>query len=204
MSYPHRIRLRGPWECGSRRVIMPCRGDQLGVSGGVQLARSFGYPGRLDEFEHVWLTFTGVSATADIAVNDHMLATGQSGSFEHEITPLLGPRNRLEMTLTNVPAGPLWEEVALEIRRAAFLRAGAHQVGPDQVEVRGVVIGPAGTALELYAQVGGRHAHYQVIEPEPGGRPFEFTLMVDPGCASVALDLVQVATSWYAIEVPVT
>src|SRR4051794_25868944 len=68
-SYPHRIRLRGPWECerigispsspallpegeGSDspwRVLMPCGWIDAGLDGyrgTAQFTRKFGYPGR--------------------------------------------------------------------------------------------------------------------------------------------------------------
>jgi len=83
--YPHRIRLRGPWECeplarfvvsadgrketstvdlpASRKMTMPCRWSEGGLknfSGRVRFRRHFGYPGRIDENERVWLTFAGI------------------------------------------------------------------------------------------------------------------------------------------------
>src|SRR3954447_2875132 len=54
IMYPHRIRLRGPWECRTepgaapRRMTMPCRADELPAPT-VYLQRRFGYPGRLDD-----------------------------------------------------------------------------------------------------------------------------------------------------------
>jgi hypothetical protein len=204
--YPHRIRLRGPWQHGDQRVVVPCSWQQLtgpGSAGPVQLTRSFGYPGRLDDFEHAWLTCRRVNGTADVMLNGQVLGRAQTGDFEYEVTPLLGPRNRLAVTLAGGATGLIWDEVALEIRRAAFLRAVARRTEPDRVEVTGVAIGPPGPVLELYAQVAGRNAHYQLIEPHPEGRPFRFTLSVALECPSVALDLVHVATSWFAVEVPI-
>jgi hypothetical protein len=212
--YPHRIRLRGPWECEAplgadpRRIHLPCRWEQLvppAYRGSVRLVRRFGYPGRLDAFEHVWLSCTGVTAQAAVALNGQSLGTAPSGSFEYDVTSRLGPRNHLEVLLVaETTAGPVWEEVALEIRRAAFLRAAARRTGQDGVEVRGVVVGTASHPLELYALVGGRNAHYQLVDADPAGRPFQFTLTgVDPACATVQLDLVHIATSWYALELPI-
>jgi hypothetical protein len=176
----------------------------LNFRGSVRLVRPFGYPGRLDEFEHVWLTCAGVGET-EIALNGQSLGGGE-GNLEFEVTPLLGPRNRLEMTLVvDDPVGDVWDEVALEIRRAAYLRARACRRGSDAVEVSGAVIGPAGPELELYALVDGRNVHYQKIAPEPMGRAFQFQLRgIDATGVSVKLDLVDVATSWYTVEVPVT
>lgn len=208
--YPHRIRLRGPWEVAAppaaapRRLTLPCPWEQLvppDYRGPLRLLRPFGYPGRLDEDEQVWLTCSGVRGRAEVVLNGQPLGAGES-SFEFPVKPLLGPRNRLEMTFAEAaPGGPVWDEVALEVRRAAFLRASARRTA-DAVEVQGVVIGPAGTALELYALVDGRSAHYQTIEPDPAGRGFHFTL-TGVAAGAVRLDLVHVATSWYAVEVPI-
>jgi hypothetical protein len=75
-SYPHRIRLRGPWlleshgppglngrhrsvtgsEPKARRVTVPVRGGELTVAeraGAVILRRKFGVPRRLDDWERV-------------------------------------------------------------------------------------------------------------------------------------------------------
>src|SRR5262245_97069 len=71
--YPHRIRLRGPWECQPlapdgpppRRVTLPCRWADGGLGdfrGPVRFRRRFGYPGRLDAHERVWLTFVPTGA----------------------------------------------------------------------------------------------------------------------------------------------
>ncbi len=128
--YPHRIRLRGPWECelpagaASRRVNMPCRPSELGhggTSGPMLCRRRFGYPGRIDAHERVWLTFSGVNGGADIRLNGLELGRG-NGSFEFEVTSLLKERNVLEVMLQLEPESPVWDEVALEIRCTAFLR----------------------------------------------------------------------------------
>jgi hypothetical protein len=77
-SYPHRIRLHGPWHLESaaradlnvghrrrtgedptaRRVTVPVRGDAVGVTnhtGAMIIRRRFGAPRRLDEWERVRL-----------------------------------------------------------------------------------------------------------------------------------------------------
>jgi len=206
--YPHRIRLRGPWECevGPRpgRVALPCTWEQLAVGDGpasVQLVRSFGYPGRLDDCERVWLTFTGVRGLATVVLNDEALGPGQ-GDFEFEVTRLLRPRNRLSVGLgAENPAGLVWEEVALEIRREAFLRATARRAGPDVIQVSGVVVGSPGPTLELYALAGGRNVHYQTLA---AGESFQFTVAgFDPELTGIRLELIHVSTVWYAVDVPV-
>jgi hypothetical protein len=211
--YPHRIRLRGPWECETplgappRRLSLPCDWQQLvpaHLRGTVRLSRSFGYPGRLDEEEHVWLCGSGVSGTAEVALNDVKLGAAGVGAFEFEITHLLAQRNRLSIALSAAaPAGPVWNDIVLEIRQAAYLRARACRAA-EGVIVQGVVIGPVGPALELYALLNGRHAHYEHIEPDPAGHPFRFTLTgVAVAAPTVRLDLVRVSTSWYAVDLPI-
>src|SRR6266545_311884 len=115
MEYPHRIRLRGPWECeplsrlvrladGSaqvvegalpspRRMVLPCRwaeGGLLDFAGRVRFLRRFGYPGQIDSYERVWLTFAGVEGVAEVRLNDQFLGRhdGAGGPFEHEVTGL--------------------------------------------------------------------------------------------------------------------
>ena len=139
--YPHRIRLHGPWECEPlaapdqpvppppRRFVPPARLRDAGLSdfaGRVRLTRRFGFPGRIDEYEHVWLTFANVVGQADVALNGTTLCSGRSAGLEFEATSLLAPRNRLEVILdADLGDAGLVGEVALEIRRDAFLHAVA-------------------------------------------------------------------------------
>src|ERR1700730_15097580 len=96
---PHRIRLRGPWEFepvsgpgplpAPGRMTMPCRwrdGGLPGFSGRGRFRRHFGYPGRIDDFERVWLTFAGVDGKAEIHLNGHFLGSLPDGPFEFEVT----------------------------------------------------------------------------------------------------------------------
>src|SRR6266404_2810562 len=141
--YPHRIRLRGPWEFEpleraspppgeslppGGRMIMPARwseGGLRGLAGRVLFRRRFGYPGRLDSTERVWLTFADMEGAAEVWLNDHLLGQRDGGldPFEFEVTALLQVRNELKVLVT-APSetGGLWGEVALEIRCTAFLR----------------------------------------------------------------------------------
>src|SRR5262245_14939022 len=107
--YPHRIHLREPWQ----------REELPGLPGHRRFRRRFGYPGRLDEHERVWLTFAGVAAPATIALNGRPFGEGQ-GAFEFEVTGDLLARNEL---VADVPSrdAALFGVVALEIRASAFL-----------------------------------------------------------------------------------
>jgi beta-mannosidase len=144
--YPHRIRLRGPWECeplarmlvrpdggvetlsgplpAACRMTMPCRWNEGGLgdfAGRVRFRRRFGYPGRIDAHERVWLTFAGVDAVAEAHLNGHSLGRHQvvNRPFEFEVTALLQARNELIVDV-EAPSGNggLWGEVALEVRLA--------------------------------------------------------------------------------------
>ncbi len=148
--YPHRIRLRGPWQCEPaaravkrvdgefemvpqalpppRPMTMPCRWGDGGLSdfaGRVLFRRRFGRPRRLDPHEVVWLTFVGVDTIALVTLNGCFLGRHEQagGPFEFEVTELLLERNELVVEVEALSGnGGLWGEVALEVRAAAFLR----------------------------------------------------------------------------------
>jgi len=216
--YPHRIRLRGPWECeplrrlgtdappAPRRAALPCRWADAGLAdfaGRVRFRRRFGYPGRLDGDERVWLTCAGLSDTADVRLNDTALAERQTAPFEFDVTALLRARNELEMDVEGGADGGVWGEVALEIRCTAFLRGATVRRTADGIEVSGEVVGVAERPLELYLLLDHRQAAYQVVEPAPEGRPFRLVGTCseeDAGPQSVQVDLVNGATVWYTVN----
>jgi len=159
--YPHRIRLRGPWEAEPvarmvrradgtvetleepvpprTRMTLPRRWHEGGLenfAGRVRFRRRFGYPGRIAAQERVWLTFAGASETAEIWLNGRLLGQQVTAAtpFEFEITELLQVRNELVVQV-DAPDGQggLWGEVALEVRATAFLRAvRAWTMGEDK------------------------------------------------------------------------
>jgi hypothetical protein len=149
--YPHRIRLRGPWDCeplarlefdahGSAREVdgplpekrhmtIPCRWGEGGLgdfSGRVRFRRRFGWLANIAPHERVWLTFGGVDGSAETCVNGCLLGThgATPAPFEFEVSSLLQPRNELTVVV-EAPGGSggLWGEVALEVRCSAYLRA---------------------------------------------------------------------------------
>src|ERR1700730_17458868 len=120
--YPHRIRLRGPWECEplarmassadapthlleasvppKLQVSIPCTWNDAGLgdfSGRVRFRRRFNSPGRIDGHERVWLTFESAERTAELSLNGHFLGRheGALEHFEFDVTPLLERRNEL-------------------------------------------------------------------------------------------------------------
>lgn len=218
--YPHRIRLRGPWECepllrrGGKteeplpmacRMTMPCRwseGGLLHFTGRVRFRRSFGYPGRIDAHERVWLTFAGIGGTATVLLNDDLLGHIPPAS-EFEVTPLLRPRNELVIEIEGTSEqGGLWGEVALEIRCTAYLRelhCSILEKGDSvQLHVTGRVVGAAERPLELYLLLDRSVAGYQVATAAAEGQPFEFTVSDLPAVIQpIQVDLVNGAVVWY-------
>jgi hypothetical protein len=207
--YPHRIRLRGPWGCEP-------------LAGRVRFRRRFGYPGRIDEYERVWLTFTNIAGTAEVRLNDQLLGRHEdgAGAFEFEVTRLLRPRNELIVEVGETAGqGESSREVALEVRCTAFLRDLQRitmlRGGRAELHVTGLVVGAAGRPLELYVVLDRSVAGYQVVTPTADGQPFEVVvadLPTDEWRAedgrllrrAVTVDLVNGAVVWYRDETDVT
>ena len=234
--YPHRIRLRGPWECEPlartgpesdaplpppRRMVLPCRWDEGGLGafrGRVRFRRKFGYPGQIDTYERVWLTFLGADAVAEVWLNGEYLGRheGATGPFEFEVTRLLQARNELRVEV-EAPSGSggLWGEVALEVRCTAYLqrvRLGGERAGQRaRLHVAGAVAGACERPLDFYVLVDGATVYYSQMEAEPAGKPFqivteEFSPAPDRGGGTakpshqVRVELVNGATVWHALE----
>jgi hypothetical protein len=206
--YPHRIRLRGPWECelasdpvGTRsRVFMPCRWLDAGLAdyqGIARFTRNFGYPGNIDESEHVWLTCAGSTGCRDIHINGHRLVPSAESTFAFDITSILMPRNRLEVMIEgSTDQAGLWGEVALEIRKDAYL-ADLHFESANFLV--GSVVGAAPQPLELYTIVDGKHVDYRTIQPTVGGATFRLEL---PAGRSARVELIYISSIWYVVELP--
>lgn len=213
--YPHRIRLRGPWKYEpldppgpAGQMTMPCRwgdGGLTGYAGRVRFLRRFGYPGRLDDYERVWLTFAGVAGTADVALNGQFLGRHEEDDapFEFEVTPLLRDRNELIVEVTSLnESGGLWGEVAMEIRCAAFLRnVRAWTARENEVQVRGEVVGTSERPLDLYVLLDGKTAYYTTVTAAPAGQPFQAVAEMAGAHPEVRVELVNGATVWYVVEV---
>jgi hypothetical protein len=200
---------------------MPCRRGEAGLpalDGRVRFRRRFGYPGRIDVHERVWLTFEGVADDAAIRLNDRVLErNAEAGAtLEFDVTSLLQARNELVVDVEGTAErSGLWGEVALEVRCTAFLR-GLRRcaiLAADKAELRvtGQVVGTADRPLELYVVLDRFVVAYQVVSATPAGQPFE-VLVPDvaaeiwrgPGGALrspvVKVDLVNGATVWYSSE----
>lgn len=215
MHYPHRIRLRGPWECqalaGSAQekhaIRVPCETAGTGLppnyTGPVWFVRSFGYPGNIDADERIWLSVSGLAGISTLQLNGQTIASQVSGDFEFDVTKILGRHNRLEIVM-NVARGQqeLWSEAALEIRLAAFLSKMRLMPEGRQLRICGEVAGEGDGPMELYVLVDGRHAGYQSIAAGD-----TFSLAVDRGagtCQKVRIELVNVSTIWYSWEATIS
>ncbi len=214
IRYPHRIRLRGPWECEPSgrppmRMALPCRwadGGLMDFSGHVRFRRRFGYPGQIDAYERVWLTLDGVSDRAEVQVNGAAIGRcGGDGPFEFEITRLLGARNELIVDVEGAAErGGLWGETALEVRCAAFLRDVRLWLDGAVLHCAGAVVGEAVRPLDLYVLLDGATVAYTTVTAAPEGTPFHIIAEkpYTPGERLLVgqVDLVDGAVIWYTTE----
>lgn len=122
MSYPHSIRLRGPWQCHAEaRTRLLADGTCLemggelppparltppedwsaavgnGFVGRVRFARPFHLPTRLEPQEQVWLVVEGVDAWGVVVLNGQTLGRveGYALARQFNVTGLLAARNDL-------------------------------------------------------------------------------------------------------------
>jgi hypothetical protein len=220
MSYPHRIRLRGPWQVeplsrldssaplpAPLTMRMPGRlGDTAlhEFRGRIRFRRAFGYPGRIDVSERVWLTFRGVQGQATVTLNNQQLGE-LAGPGEFDVTQTLQPRNVLLVDVEcSAPDSGLWDDVALEVRATAFLQEVRFALIGTQLEAKGIVVGNAERPLELYLLVQNHCEAYQQIQAIASGQQFTLTAQVHEVAAnavvSVRVELVNLAAVWYVVE----
>jgi hypothetical protein len=207
--YPHRIRLRGPWERETAgqpptRITFPSPWPEL-LRGGepVVVRRRFGYPGRIDANERVWLIAEGVEVDVTATLNGRGLRVERSPvrCFAAAVTSLLNERNLLELKLvgpfenSGESSAPL--EIALEIRATAWLE-NVRLERDDGDCVTGRVVGESSGPLDLYLLADGRNLGYQAIGASPTGEPFRFA--VDEKDRNLRVELVHVAQVWYVVE----
>ncbi len=212
--YPHRIRLRGPWEYEvldvpgggaprAGRVMLPCpRWD--GPPGHVRFRRRFGYPGQIDAHERVWIVFDGLASPVRVSVNGTDLGM-HFVTAEVDVTQLLGSRNELTLENTDLACGKgLWDEAALEVRCTAYLRDVQVQRVEGQIRARGEVVGTAEGPLELYLVADRSPAGYARVDPAEGVQPFELrgvgTNEEGKPVDRATIELVQGAVVWYRVE----
>jgi hypothetical protein len=171
-------------------------------AGRVRFRRRFGYPGRIDAYERVWLTFAGIGGKAEVRLNNHLLGHIIAAA-EFEVTQMLRLRNELVVEIEGTTEqGGFGGEVALEVRCTAFLRDVRSFVVPkgDSVDlhVSGQVVGAAERPLELYLLLSRSVVGYQVVTATAEGQPFEFLVPDLPAInPPIQVDLVNGAVVWY-------
>lgn len=184
--YPHRIRLRGPWEAtvGERATQLHLPRDwnefvSVAAAEVVRLRRHFGAP-RLDADERAWIDIWH-ARPKHIAFNKRTI---EIADRPFEITSDLLERNELELGLIATP-GSECPEIALEIRGRAYLeslRVGA--LNPLCYMVYGKVVDLAASArLELHVLADGRPVVYRELRGSPEGTDFEVEIVKDPDAA---------------------
>jgi hypothetical protein len=189
--YPHRIRLRHPWQLDDS-------------AGPVRMSRRFGYPGRIDADERVWLLIEGLAGPGAVALNGIDLGPA-TGDAAFDVTALLRPRNEVVVEL---PAGPTqempWREVCLEVRRTAYLQGVTVRCAGEVIEVRGRVVGQSAAPLELYVVADRTPVAYTSLTELQGEHAFHLSGPVTAPVALVKVELVQGAVVWYAEQHAVT
>jgi hypothetical protein len=199
-------------------MTMPCHWADGGLAsfrGCVRFRRKFGYPGRIDAHERVWLTIGPATGLLRITLNGVGLGEQVDDGCEFEVTALLHERNELTVEVEGGETSGLWGEVALEVRCTAFLRdvsctAAITSDGLARVRVMGELAGAAADALELYLLFDRSTVAY-VLLPAPAAQPFCLVSEKLPrdkwqtGSPAeephrIRVDLVQAATIWYTWE----
>ena len=218
-EYPHRIRLRGPWEwrpsesdsAAPNLVHMPCTWqDLVATQPGAQIRflRRFGQPQLQNPNERVWLVVEGLASSAKVWMNDNVIDPCHTGPerCEREVTDLLERRNRLRIQMDRGPDGERpWQEIELEVRCAAYLRdvrIGFVKDGPEsRVRVSGEVAGATEQPLELYVLVANRTVGYAAVK---AGEPFAVSTEPLPAdlAGAARIELVSGAVVWHALERP--
>ena len=190
-------------------MTLPCRwadGGLLGFAGRVRFRRRFGYPGQIDDWERVWLTFEGASDRATIRLNGADLgAHVGDGPFEFEVTRLLQPRNELVVDVEGTAErGGLWGETALEVRCTAYLRDVQVWMEAAKLHAAGQVVGAAERPLDLYVLLDGSTVAYTTATAAPAGAPFHIIAEKSPPSSGqggrpvmAQVDLVNGAVVWY-------
>jgi len=188
---------------------MPCRWSNAGLAGyrgSAKFVRKFGYPGNADPAtEHVWLTCDGLSGCVEIRLNTQRLTDAPCDTFAFDVTHQLAARNRLEVTIQgDDDTAGLWGDVALEIRKDAYLAEMRVERFGTRIRLSGLAIGAAPQPLELYVLVDDRNREYRTIAPAPAGEPFRFELdEIAESARSVRIDLIHVSSIWYAVQLPI-
>ena len=193
--YPHRIRLRGPWEwetdSGRGSLTLP---GVLPAAGRLVLRRLFGWPARIDAHERVWLILANLPSAAAVVVNGEELGMAQDWD-ELNVTMLLRPRNVLLLTLEVPLTQSSIGDVQLEVRCTAWLRGVEVRADATTCTVTGEVAGTAERPLDVYLLVGRVTAAFASV-----GAGERFELRAPPTEKELHLELVNGGVVWYAVD----
>jgi hypothetical protein len=167
--------------------------------GEICLSRKFGYPGQIDSFERVWLTFADIQGKSSISLNGSLLGAA-AGSCEFDVTSHLKPHNRLEIVM---PAGEsgLVGEVALEVRTAVVLHNLQLIRTGKEIAVTGDLVGCWPEPFDLYFFLNDDEVHYLSLQTSGDITPFRAILGEIGELAKVRVDLIQGPSLWSRIIV---
>lgn len=104
----HQINLHGPWELevessdepSAKRFKYPCLLDKEFASRLIRVSRRFNQPSGLDNQQPVYLDFKLNALVTGCSVNDQAVETHESGELYVDVTQLLQPFNKVELSLT--------------------------------------------------------------------------------------------------------
>ena len=182
-------------EEAARRVTVPCDLAQWGFTNvPVVLTRKFGYPGRIEAHERVWLTLAESVGTAAITLNGQLLGEAQAAPFESDVTSLLGPA----ISLKSGFGGKRWRSG----HGGSGQRLSQGREGPPRRRkaLRGRHCGRHLRATPGVVCPCGR-APCALIERSTPAQSFKETLDEDGQTARV--ELVNVSQVWYVVEIPI-
>lgn len=196
--YPHQIRLLGPWTAADgRRVNLPVRLAELGPVP-IRLARRFGAPRQLDDWERVRLIADEMNGAPAIwRLNGEKVVWIDSSAHlprRADVTTLLQPRNELVAEWTGGDGS--FAGAMLEIGCRACI-AAVNQTGLDIVVE--VVSESTDDPLELYAMIDGESQGYRGPFHAAGSMVHAFRLE-EPPQATAKVDLVCRSVFWDSVE----
>jgi hypothetical protein len=216
--YPHRIRLRGPWDTKftssegrvtEARINLPATWAALSrdIVGPIQLVRNFGRPRELDADEHVWLIWSDVSQTGNLWFNGNLVLDAMPKGGAFDVTSLIEGRNELTIEIGS-PGSPNARlgDFALEVRGMVYLEEV--QFVREGSQVQGVVRGEPVQNLELYLLLFGETVHRQLIEASPKGVlfcipcPRPSAVPETSEFPPIRLELIAGSNLWWRVDLP--
>jgi beta-mannosidase len=165
----------------------------------VRFRRRFQKPRQVDENERLWLTFDAADYFTTVWLNGEEVGRheGAFDQFSFEVTKRIRQRNELVVEVecpaeagkgqrmfrgVLPPGGGLWGDVALEVRREAYLRdlllRAAFHEGRPRICCDCAVIDEQERPLELYILLDGHTVLYDKVSGNPHGRRLQVAVEV--------------------------